>query len=282
MTALLVLLVLLAALVAVAWAPARARPEHGSRRRWHGRTVARVRGLRRRRDPPVDLAAVVTEVASRLRTGLPPHEAWERTVGRLVAAAPGAATAAAPAAATAADGRDGTDLPAALLRLAEHCAGDPGAAAAVRTAVAATRLTRTLGAPLAEVLDRCAASVTEAEQARDARRVALAGPRSTARILTGLPLLGPLLGAGLGADPVAVATDGGWGSAGVLLGVVLVLVGWRWVRLLVAAAERPAVPVTHRVRRGRHPAQGAGRGDARAAAARGERTAGVATGPRPR
>src|SRR5690606_41096471 len=60
-----------------------------------------------------------------LRTGLPPHEAWERTVGRLVAAAPGAATAAAPAAATAAAGRDGTDLPAALLRLAEHCAGDP-------------------------------------------------------------------------------------------------------------------------------------------------------------
>src|SRR5690606_17287318 len=122
---------------------------------------------------PGAAAAVRTAVAATRLTrtlGAPPPEAPDRCP-----------TSATEAHAAPVAGRDGTDLPAALLRLAEHCAGDPGAAAAVRTAVAATRLTRTLGAPLAEVLDRCAASVTEAEQARDARRVALAGPRSTAR-----------------------------------------------------------------------------------------------------
>lgn len=222
MTAVLVLSVLLAA----AWAPGRALPAAG---RWSRPAGALQRPWRRRGRSRPDLAAVVTEVASRLRAGTAPEAAWTLTVDRLLGPAPPG---------TAAAGEDG--VPAALTRLADHCARDAGARTAARTVVAAGRLTHTLGAPLAEVLERCAATVTEAEHARDARRVALAGPRSTARILAGLPLLGLLLGAGLGTDPLAAATDGGWGSACVLLGLLLLVAGQRWTRSLVLAAEDPA------------------------------------------
>ncbi|WP_454085602.1 hypothetical protein [Georgenia sp. Marseille-Q6866] len=225
------LLVLLALLAAVAWAPGRPVPStrDGPRVGWSRRWWP-PRG--RRRPRRLDLAIFVTEVASRLRTGATPEAAWAATVGRLLG----------PDEVPDGDGagHGGDDgIPPALSRLAVHCAADPAAAAAVRTVVAASRLTHTLGSPLAEVLDRCAVTVTEAEQARDARRVALAGPRSTARILAGLPLLGLLLGAGLGADPLGSATDGGWGTASVLAGLLLLLAGRRWTAALVTAAEAP-------------------------------------------
>src|SRR5690606_22458065 len=223
--------------VVLVWTPARPRPcrptARGRRRRprWL---------LRRRRQHPPDLAAVVTEVASRLRTGTPPEPAWTLTVARALGPPPHAGGPPGRMWRTPADTGGCDDaVPAALGRLVEHCARDPGAQAAARTVVAASRLTHTLGAPLAEVLERCAATVAEEEQARDARRVALAGPRSTARILAGLPLLGLLLGAGLGADPLGSATDGGWGTASVLTGLLLLVAGRRWTAALVAAAEAP-------------------------------------------
>lgn len=228
--------------VVLVWTPARPRPRRPTAR---GRQRRPRWLLRRRRQHPPDLAAVVTEVASRLRTGTPPEPAWTLTVARALGPPPPGRGRRTPA-----DGGGGDDaVPAALALLVEHCARDPGAQAAARTVVAASRLTHTLGAPLAEVLERCATTVAEEEQARDARRVALAGPRSTARILAGLPLLGLLLGAGLGADPVAAATDGGWGTASVLGGLVLLAAGRRWTRALVAAAERPAAdrPARRRV-----------------------------------
>ncbi|TNC17551.1 type II secretion protein F [Georgenia sp. 311] len=207
------LALLLTALAVLARVPGRPPP---------GRTrpvgPVRLRRVRRRRPP--DLAVVVTEVASRLRAGAPPAEAWAHAVDRALGPS----------------GEPGD----ALVRLERRCARDPRTAGAVRTVVAADRLTEELGAPLATVLDRCAATLTEAEQARDARRVALAGPRSTARILAGLPFLGLLLGVGLGADPWGAALDGGWGTASVLLGLGLLLAGRRWTRALVGAAERPS------------------------------------------
>lgn len=222
------LLVLLAVLVAVAWAPRRPAPRVRDGP-WAGRLPRWWPARRRRRARRLDLAVVVTEVASRLRTGATPEAAWAATVERLLGPADGTGPG---------ELRD-DGVPPALARLGDHCATDPAAATAIRTVVAASRLTHTLGSPLAEVLDRCAVTVTEAEQAREARGVALAGPRSTARILAGLPLLGLVLGAGLGADPVGSATDGGWGTASVLAGLLLLVLGRRWTTALVAAAEAP-------------------------------------------
>ncbi|WP_152192722.1 hypothetical protein [Georgenia satyanarayanai] len=232
------LLVLLTVLTALAWTPGRPVPRvrHGP---WPGRWSRRWPRRGRRQARRLDLAVVVTEVASRLRTGATPEAAWATTVGRLLGPP-----------VVAGGGVPGPEVgvPPALARLAVHCGADPAATAAVRTVVAASRLTHTLGSPLAEVLDRCAVTVTEAEQARDARRVALAGPRSTARILAGLPLLGLLLGAGLGADPLGSATDGGWGTASVLAGLLLLLAGRRWTTALVTAAEAPGLAVPRRSR----------------------------------
>lgn len=212
---------------------------------------------RRRRARPPDVGAVISEVATRLRSGAPAEHAWSAAVDRALrpekapdsgahlpepwlSDVPARPPDLPPAGLPPAGLLPADLLPAGLRRLAERCSGDVVAEAAVRSVMAATCLSRTTGAPLADVLDRCVETVVEAERAHDARSVALAGPRSTARILTGLPLLGVLLGAGLGADPVATALDGGWGTLAVAGGVLLLYAGARWSAALVRSAQGPA------------------------------------------
>ncbi|MGC5628218.1 hypothetical protein ACPYO6_08235 [Georgenia sp. Z1344] len=95
--------------------------------------------------------------------------------------------------------------------------------------VAACRVTHATGAPLAEILDRSASGIAESARAAGARTVALAGPRATGRLLGWLPLLGLLLGAAVGADPVAVLLDGGIGTVCLVLGLTFLVAGWWWV-----------------------------------------------------
>ena len=109
---------------------------------------------------------------------------------------------------------------------------------AARTVLAAGRLARELGAPLAEVLDEVAAGVADDEAAEAERRAALAGPSATARVLVWLPVCGVLLGLALGADVLGVAADGRLGSVSVVGGLVLLLAGRAWTRLLVRAARQ--------------------------------------------
>ncbi|RYV49383.1 type II secretion system F family protein [Pengzhenrongella frigida] len=164
-------------------------------------------------DQTRDLAVVVTEVASQLRAGADPGRAWEQVLGRPVGG----------------DGMPDVDTLALL------GAGDRSQAAAV---VAAGALARELGAPLAQVLDRVADGLATAAEAEGERRAALAGPRATARVLTGLPVLGVVLGAAVGADPVGVLLGGGPGTAALVLGVMLLLVGRWWISRLVRRAAR--------------------------------------------
>lgn len=181
------------------------------------------------------VGALLVEVAARLRTGAAITTAWEQTL------------------------RDRPDAPAELTALGQVDSGAFGAGAgwkgdrvlsgrrqaartgpraeAVAGAVAAVRVAEHLGAPLADVLDSCAQGVAEAEEAASSRRTALAAPRATARLLTWLPAAGLLMGAALGADPM-VLLDGDWGTACLLSGVVLLVLGYRWTSTLVRAAER--------------------------------------------
>lgn len=108
---------------------------------------------------------------------------------------------------------------------------------AVPGAVAACRLTVALGAPLAGVLESVAQGVAESGRAASARRTALSGPRSTARLLACLPVVGLALGACVGADPQAFLLDGGWGSLVGAVGLGLILAGHLVTRRLVKAAE---------------------------------------------
>lgn len=124
---------------------------------------------------------------------------------------------------------------------------DPAAARRVRAAraaapgaIAACRLTAELGAPLAGILETVADGVAEAGHADSSRRTALSGPRTTARLLACLPLLGLALGQAVGAHPSEVLLDGGWGSALGLLGIGLMALGQLLTARLVRAAEGEA------------------------------------------
>jgi tight adherence protein B len=101
---------------------------------------------------------------------------------------------------------------------------------------AAVRLSGRTGCSLAAVL----AAVEDDVRARlrHARelRTAVAGPRASAALLAGLPLLGLAMGGGIGADPWRVLTTTGTGQMLLVLGVALEVVGVAWTARLVRSA----------------------------------------------
>lgn len=159
----------------------------------------------------VRVRVVVAQVSALLRAGAPPGAAWTRAAGVPV---------------------DSLGVPdvAALGGIV----GDGPA----RAVCAATRLALTVGAPLGRVLEAVSDALVAQAEAEADRDAALAGPRTTARVLLGLPAAGVLLAWTLGADPIAVASDGGVGTAAVAAGVVLLAVGRWWTGRLVDAARR--------------------------------------------
>jgi tight adherence protein B len=95
------------------------------------------------------------------------------------------------------------------------------------------------GASLATVLARLAAMAADDRRRRDEVAVALAGPRSSAVLLAGLPALGVLAGAGIGASPLPFLLQTPAGQLCLLLGVGLDVLGAWWVARLAASAGRP-------------------------------------------
>ena len=154
---------------------------------------------------------VVAQVAALLRAARPPGAAWTRAAGVPV---------------------DGLGVPDAAA-LARTVGAEPA-----RAIAAATRLALTVGAPLGRVLVSVSDALAAQADAHAEREAALAGPRTTARVLLWLPAAGALLGWALGADPLASATDGGAGSAAVGGGLVLLALGRWWTLRLVDAARR--------------------------------------------
>lgn len=182
-------------------------------RRWTGR---------HRSAPPSSVRMVVAHVASLLRAGAAPGPAWVSAAGVRVdqQGVP-----------------DRDDLLAVVG--ARGSAEGQGQVAAV---VAASRLAADVGAPLGEVLESIARALAAESEARADREASLAGPAATARVLLWLPLVGVLLGVVLGVDPLATALGGGVGSAGLLAGGLLLLVGRRWSGRLVARARAAGAP----------------------------------------
>lgn len=108
---------------------------------------------------------------------------------------------------------------------------------AARGAVAACRLAEAVGAPLANVLEAVAGAVSEAGRAQSMRDTALAGPRSTARLLAALPAAAPVLGTAVGADLWAYLFSGPLAVAVLVSGVVLMGIGHLLTQRLLAAAQ---------------------------------------------
>ena len=180
--------------------------------------------------PPADLAAVVAGVAARLRAGVRVGDAWSQVLGTPVGD----------------DGPDARQLRAVGERRARtHRWGRrrtggpaPGATGRAQAVVCADRMAAELGAPLAPVLDTVAQALAADAEAEAELGAALAGPRASARLVGWLPVLGLALGAVVGADPVAVLTDGGFGTAAGVVGVLLLVAGRVWSRALVDRARR--------------------------------------------
>lgn len=128
--------------------------------------------------------------------------------------------------------RFGGDVPGALTEAARR----PGAEGLLGLA-ACWRVAVDRGAGLAAGLDRLEGALRAERDQRADLRAQLAGARSTAVMLAGLPVLGLLLGTALGADPLHVVLHTGAGLGCLLVGGVLESVGLWWSLRIVRGAE---------------------------------------------
>jgi tight adherence protein B len=109
---------------------------------------------------------------------------------------------------------------------------------ATRAIGLAWRLGEDTGVALAGVLSRVALDLAAEDEQRRSVDVALAGPRASAALLTGLPLLGIGLGAAMGARPWEFLLGASTGRAVCCAGVLLDIAGVLWMRRILRRAER--------------------------------------------
>jgi tight adherence protein B len=180
---------------------------------------ARSRAVRRRRE----VIEICRDLASQLRIGRSPMdpltELAQQYPGLLVGIE---ATA-----------QLGGDVPGAL----RACAATPGAEG-LRLVAVAWQTSDRCGASLAAILDRLADGLAFHSAHDREVAVELGGARATARLLAALPVLGSVLGIGLGAESLVSMTRSLAGMCTLLVGGLLELLGVMWMRSLLRAAER--------------------------------------------
>jgi tight adherence protein B len=130
----------------------------------------------------------------------------------------------------------GTDAEALGARLGDDPAGGGSARGGIVAAV--LEVARQTGAPTAPTLERLAGLLRDRAAERRALAAALAGPRSTARLVMVLPVVGLGFGTALGLDVVGAAVGGGLGTWSVLAGTGLLVAAWAWSRAIVRRAAR--------------------------------------------
>ncbi|GAA5203239.1 type II secretion system F family protein [Microbacterium jejuense] len=190
--------------------------------------TAVLRRLRSRRATPEAeteaAAATVLQLAVLLQAGVAPARAWEHLAGV------GDSAAARVVTATAHD----MPLPAAIAAVGSD---------AWREVAVAYQVASTVGAPLAACLRGLATALSDAQEAADDVRVALAEPAGTARLMGWLPLLAVALGAALGFDTFGTLFGSPLGIACLAAGGILIVVAQRWTaRLVRSASDAAGVP----------------------------------------
>lgn len=111
----------------------------------------------------------------------------------------------------------------------------------LRLVAAAWSLCDTLGSPLAPTVATVADVVRRRRTVRQRVTAASAGPVATMRVLTALPLTGPLVALAVGVPPGDLYAELA-GAASLGVGLVLLLVGRLWARRLVAAVAAEPRP----------------------------------------
>ena len=172
-----------------------------------------------------ELADALARIADELRTGAHPSSA----LAGVVHDGPLARELLAPADAAA---RLGEPVPGALRRSAR--AGVAGTE--LDRIAAAWELADRFGAPLADLLAGVLDDVRWRLGHASRVRAQLAGPRSTAAVLTALPLVGVGLGQLMGTDPTGVLRDGLLGQGLLLCGCGLTAAGTAWSAQILRSA----------------------------------------------
>lgn len=194
-------------------------------RRWRSRR-RRAAEARRRAAAVVDLC---TGLAAELRSGATQQQALHTVLGRASQLTEGLG---AESSARLAAGRYGADIPAALRSVAELPGGRGAAAVA-----ACWQVTAESGTGLAPGLDQLADALRAERALAEEIESELSGPRTTVAVLAALPLVGLLLGAALGAEPVRILLHTPAGLACLAAGALLEAAGLAWTARIVRAAE---------------------------------------------
>jgi len=129
----------------------------------------------------------------------------------------------------------GGDVPMALRSAAT---ADPLAGDDLRRVAGAWALAERHGIGLAGLTEAVAVDLRARSRFDGALRAKVAGPRATATVLAVLPVLGVLLGEGIGARPWAVLSGGLLGQGLLVVGVGLVAAGIEWTERIVAGVTR--------------------------------------------
>lgn len=166
-------------------------------------------------------AEIVDLLAAELRAGVLVHQALVALAGEFAVLVPVASAA-----------RHGADVTVALREVASA----PGREAFADLAGAWFVADRS-GAPLAGVLDRLAASVRDDLEILREVQSGIAPARASGRLMAVLPLVGLVLGSGMGADPLRFITGSVVGAACVAVGAALACLGVVWIDRVARRAE---------------------------------------------
>lgn len=176
---------------------------------------------RRRSAAAVETAQAMQVVAGQLRIGSVPGVA-------LASAARDCSCLERPAATLAIGG----DVPRALAE-----AGSAPGREGLQSLGRAWELGEVTGAPMAGLAVRVADQVRADQETRRVVQAELSGPRATARLLAGLPLVGLLMGRMAGGDPVGFLFRTLPGQACLLAGTCLACAGLAWTERMARRAQ---------------------------------------------
>jgi tight adherence protein B len=182
-----------------------------------GRVAARRRARGRARELAALLDAVAV-MAAELRAGAHPSLAAK-------AAGTGTARVHRLLRSAAAAARLGAQVPALLRR---HAVDEPAIAAELSRLAGAWTLADRHGIALAELMDAVRTDLDARVRHAGQVEAQLAGPRATAAVLAGLPVIAILLGEGIGAHPWRVLAGTPVGQVLLVVGVGLSCVGTLW------------------------------------------------------
>lgn len=165
-------------------------------------------------------------LAAELRAGRTPAEALERAVTSLPAERAGELTGVVTAS------RTGGDVTGAL-----RAAATRGGAEGLRRLAACWQVGSGSGAGFAAAVEHLAGALRAEEEHRQEVAARLAGPRSTARLLAALPILGVLMSAGMGMRPFDFLLGNAYGLLCLASGTGLDIAGVIWTHRLARRAE---------------------------------------------